>query len=634
MRDFKGKLAIIIGIWAAVTAAFHLYTAYYGSFEPRVQRATHLFLLLPIVFLAFPSIQSQKEKLPNILDWILATLALTPSLYLILQSETLSRRVELVDKVTSIEYFLGVLVILLILEACRRAVSSIFASLVVISILFLFLAPYLPGSLSSRVYSFDRVVELMFLSGDQGIYGFLTGIGSTVLFVFVLFAAVMIRSGVGQFFMDISVAIAGRFRGGPAKVAVFSSGLYGSISGSGVADVYSTGSFTIPLMKKVGYSKTESGAIEAVASAGGPFLPPVMGAGAFIMAEVTSTSYLIVIEAALLSGILYYIGVVSTVHFEAVKKNIKSSPKEWNVGWKSILKRVYLLIPFALMVYLLITGISPAKSAAVAITTMLVIWVLAERTKFRISILMKALEYGVKSGAVIASALAGAGMIVASVNQTGLALSVGNLITKYSFGSVWIALLLVMITVIILGAGIPATPAYVITSTIAVGALTAFNLPLLHVHMFIFYFAILADITPPVGVTAYAAANIAESPPLKTAFVSPKHAFAGFVVPYVFIANPELLLGQGTFAWYDTALTFILTAVGVIGLAAAFMGAFFDKVNWLERAILTIISAAVMSGNFFVSVISCLLLLTVIVYLYFKYKNKKKGEKTVKTILA
>lgn len=623
MRQFNGKLAIILGIWAIITAVFHLYTAYYGSFEPRVQRAAHVMLLLPIVFLAFPRKRSHKDVLPSIFDWILAILALLPSLYLIVQSDSLARRVELVDPVTTVQLILGIMIVILTIEACRRAVSSIFAGLITILLLYMFTAPYLPGVLKAKGYRLDQVTELMYLAGDQGIYGFLTGIGATILFVFILFAAIMIRSGVGQFFMDVSVMLAGRFRGGPAKVAVLSSGLYGSISGSGVADVYSTGSFTIPLMKRVGYKKINAGAIEAVSSAGGPFLPPVMGAGAFIMAEMTSTSYLIVIQAAILVGLLYYVGVTSTVHFQAVKRDIKPVPMEWNVGWKSVFKRAPLIIPFIIMVVLLVQGISPAKAAVSSIIAMLIIWILMDRTKFRITVLVRALEYAIKSGSVIAAALAGAGIMVAVVNQTGLALSIGNVITKYSFGVMGIALVLVMITVIALGAGIPATPSYVITATVAVGALSAFDIPILYVHLFIYYFAILADITPPVGVTAFAAANLANSPPLKTALYSPKFAFAGFIVPYIFIANPALLLGQGNYAWYESLLVFAVTAIAIVGLAAAVIGAFFERINWTKRVTLAIISLMIVSGTMIISIISFILYVAFIVVMYIQYKKKR-----------
>lgn len=620
MRNFTGKLAIIIGTWAIITAIFHLYTAYFGTLEPRLQRAVHLTLLLPMAFLAFPAKKNRIDSTPSFMDWVLAIMSMLPSLYLIINSEMLKTRVELVDQLTTVQIFLGCLVVMLVLEACRRAVSGIFAGTIVLVIIYMFVAPYLPGILNSREYSVARVSELMFLSTDNGVYGFLTGIGSNIIFVFILFAAIMIRSGVGQFFMDLSIMIAGRFRGGPAKVAVLSSGLYGSISGSSVADVYSTGSFTIPLMKKIGYRPANAGAIEAVACAGGPLLPPVMGAGAFIMAEMTSTSYLVVIQAAVLGALIYYIGVISTVHFEAVAEDIKPVPMDWNVGWKNVLKRSPLVIPFVIMVYLLVGGISPAKASVAAILTMLVLWILMERTKFKISLLIKGLEYATKSGAVIAAALAGAGILVAIVNQTGLALTIGNKISEFSFGIQSIALFLVMITVLLLGAGIPSTPAYIITVTIAAGALSAFDLPILSIHLFIFYFAILADITPPVGVTAFAAANISESPPLKTAFLSPRFAFAGFLVPYVFVAHPALLMDG---VWYEIVYMFIVTSLAVIGLAAAIEGAVFNKVGWSKRLLLVVISITMISSISIYAYVAVLCFFLFFIREYMKIRDDK-----------
>ncbi|WP_052126220.1 TRAP transporter permease [Ureibacillus massiliensis] len=623
MRQFTGRFAIAFSIWAIVAAIFHIYTAYYGAFEPRMQRAIHILFLLPIVFLVFPAKKSKESSKPSILDWILAVAALLPSGYLIFMNEKFATRVELVDQVTTVEMLLGLLVVLLVLEACRRAVSPIFSLIITLFIAYIFVAPYLPGIFNSRAYTFPRVMEIMFLSSDQGVFGFLTGIGSNVIFVFVLFAAVMLRSGVGQFFMDISVALAGKYRGGPAKVAVISSGLYGSISGSSVADVYSTGSFSIPLMKKIGYSPHKAGAIEAVASVGGPLMPPVMGAAAFIMAEMTSTSYTMVIQAALLCAIIYYIGIIATVHFEAVAMNLKAIPNEWNVGWKTVIKKSPYIIPFVVMLVLLLNGISPAKSAVYSLAVMLVLWIIMSRKKFRISELVESFEYAVKSGAIVTAALAGAGMLVAVVNQTGIGLAMGNIIVSFSQGNLWIALFLIMLTVLILGAGIPSTPAYIITATIATGALAHFDIPLLHAHLFVFYFAILADITPPVGVTAFIAANIAEASPMKTALISPRFAFAGFIVPFVFIANPALLMdSQASVA--DIILSFIVTSIAVIGFSAALAGAVFEKINWIKRLGIIVLSLIIIGGTLYISLIGVLLLATFVGVEYFQYKKRQK----------
>ncbi|TCP21296.1 TRAP transporter 4TM/12TM fusion protein [Scopulibacillus darangshiensis] len=626
MRTFKGKLGIAFTIWAIITLVFHIYTAYFGSYEPRVQRSIHLLLLLPLAFIVFPfRRKGKKSDKPAVFDWLLAILSMLPSLYLLLNAANLNKRIEFVNPVTMTQVILGTLVVILVIEACRRAVSFAFAIVIAFLICYIFVAPHLPGMFHSRVISFDRVIELFYLKGDEGIYGFLTGISSNTLFIFIAFAAIMLRTGVGKYLMDISIFLTGRYRGGPAKIAVLSSGLYGSISGSSVSDVYSTGSFSIPLMKKIGYSSTKAGAIEAVASAGGPLMPPIMGAGAFVMAEMTSTNYTNIIKAAILSAIIYYIGVLSTVHFEAISMNLSRSPKEWNVGFKNILKRIPYAIPFVAILYFLFTGYSPAKSAVYALVSCILVWLVMSRRQLNFKNIIDGVNYAVSGAVVIASALAGAGIIVAVLNQTGVALSLGNIILNYSFGNLGIALFLIMIVTLVLGAGIPTTPAYVITATVAAGALSYFDVPILIAHLFVFYFAILADITPPVGVTAFSAANVAESPPMKTALMTPRFALAGFIVPFVFVMKPELLFYQDT-SFGMTVLTFISTGLAVIALAAVVVGTLFRKMSVTMRLAIFIAAIISLSNIAIISISGVILLLALICLEYLQYKGKSANN--------
>lgn len=620
MRDIKGKLAIVFGIWAIITVAFHLYTALYGTFEPRLQRSIHVFLLLPLVFLVFPSSKKKSNTMPTIIDWILTFLALLPSLYIILNNEILSLRIEQVTPVTLTQTIMGTILILLVLEACRRAVSLSFAIVITVIFSYIFIAPYLPGILNARNLGFERVVEIMYLSSHDGLYGFLTGISSNIIFVFIIFAAIMIYSGVGQFFMDLSILVAGKYRGGPAKVSVLSSGLFGSISGSSVSDIYATGSFSVPLMKKIGYSAPKAGAIEAVSSAGGPLLPPVMGAGAFIMAEMTATPYTDIIKAAALGAVIYYIGVLAMVHFEAVKMGLKSTSKELTAPLKSVLIRTPYLIPFAVLVWFLFSGASPANSAVYGLIAMIIIWAIIPTNRLSFKKLMEGIIYATRMGTVIVAALTGASIIVTVINQTGLALSLSNIIVQFSSGHLWLALLLIMVTTIILGAGIPTTAAYVITATVSAAALTVFEIDILTAHLFIFYFAILADITPPVGVTAFAAANVANSPPMKTAFLSVKYAFAGFVVPFIFVYHPELLMSENS-TLFEIVLTFILAVLTVIVLAAVIMGIMFTKLSWLERGVLLLLALFSISTFEILMYSSAFLMILFAIWNYLKMKK-------------
>lgn len=625
MRELKGKLAIGLTIWAALAVCFHIYTGYFGSFEPRIQRSVHLIFLLPIAFILFPSKRSKKDSKPTVVDWLFVVLSLLPSLYLIINVQELNQRILHVGEVTLTQILLGTLIIILVIESCRRAVSPVFACVVSLFIVYMFSSPYLGGLFKSRGISYSRFTENLFLASDQGIYGYLLGISSNVLFVFIAFAAIMICSGVGDYFRDLSITLAGKYRGGPAKITVVSSGLYGSISGSSVADVYATGSFSIPLMKKVGYPPIKAGAIEAVASAGGPLMPPVMGAAAFVMAEMTGTSYTMIVKAAILGAILYYIGVIAVVHFEAVKLNIGKSPIEWNVSIKNLLMRSPYFIPYAVMIYFLFSGYSPAKSTIYAIIATIIIWVLNPINRINIKDLAKGVNFAIRGATIIACALAGAGIIVSVLSETGAALALGNIVMKLSFGNLWLSLLLIMIVTLVLGAGIPTTPAYIITATIAAGALYTFDLPLISVHMFIFYYAIMADITPPVGVTAFSSATLAGSPPMKTALMTPQFAFAGFIVPYLFIMNPQLLLYDG-YSWISIVLAFLSATVIIVALASVVVGYFFNKFNWYRRVILALLLVIAIGDIWNLAWIAMLLIVLFIVFEYVIHRaNSKRG---------
>jgi TRAP transporter 4TM/12TM fusion protein len=622
MREFKGKFGVIFGIWALIVVGFHVYTALLGTFEPRLQRSVHVFLLLPLVFLVFPFRKKTKKSMPTIVDWILAILALQPSLYIILNVDALSIRIEQVTPVTPMQTLLGSLLIFLVLEACRRAVSLSFSIVVTVAFSYIFIAPYLPGFFNSRNLGFERVVEIMYLSSHDGLYGFLTGISSNIIFVFITFAAIMVYSGVGQFFMDLSILIAGKYRGGPAKVSVLSSGLFGSISGSSVSDIYATGSFTVPLMKKIGYTPTKAGAIEAVSSAGGPLLPPVMGAGAFIMAEMTATPYTDIIKAALLGAIIFYIGVLAMVHFEAVSMGLKSTSKDKRVPYKTVLIQLPYMIPFVVLAWFLFSGFSPANSAVYGLIAMMIIWLVLPTNRLNVKKLIEAVSYAARMGTVIVSALTGASILVTVINQTGLALSLSNIIVQFSSGQLWLALVLIMITTIVLGAGIPTTAAYVITATVSAAALTAYDVNLLTAHLFIFYFAILADITPPVGVTAFSAANVANSPPMKTALFSVKYAFAGFVVPFIFVFHPALLM-TSDYSAVEIIFTFALAIFSVIVLASVIMGMLFTKLSAIERILLLILAIASITTNEIISYSSLILMTGFILWNYLKMKSHK-----------
>ncbi|MGD8846554.1 MAG: TRAP transporter fused permease subunit, partial [Desulfobacteraceae bacterium] len=427
-------------------------------------------------------------------------------------------------------------------EAVRRAVVPAMAYLIAAFFAYLYIAPYLPGVFYSKPINFAEIIEMQYLLTDAGIFGSITGVSATFVALFVIFGAFMEVTRTGQFFTDLACRFAGRTNGGPAKIAVISSGLFGSISGVAAANVYSTGVFTIPLMKQLGYRRRFAGAVEAAASTGGMLMPPVMGAGAFVMAEITGISYIKIVIAAMLGSVLLYASMVVRVHYMAMKDNLAGVNEEDLVSYKQVLKDSYLLIPMVALVILLLKGFSPFYAANAAIAITFLISFIKKETRMTPARIFKTLRLAGHNMIMIALACAGAGMVVAIVTHTGLALGVATVITNWSGGQMLPALLLIMVTSLVMGMGLPCTPAYIIAITIGGPALLAMGADMLPTHLFVYYFAVLAGVTPPVCVPAFCAAAIAKSKPLQTGFEAFKLALAGFLIPYVFVYNQALLM--------------------------------------------------------------------------------------------
>jgi TRAP transporter 4TM/12TM fusion protein len=438
-----------------------------------------------------------------------------------------------------------------------------------VSLVYLGTSQWIPGLFNFKGYSFPRMVEFVYLTGDEGIYGFLTGISSNILFIYVLFAAVMMKAGVGEFVIDVAVRLAGWARGGPAKIAVIASALFGTISGSTVANVYATGSFTIPLMKKGGYTAKNAAAIEAIAGTGGQIMPPVMGAGVFIMSEVTGISYFDIIKAAAIPAILYYVGLMAMVHFLALRYGMRAVPRSELPSWRPVLRHAYFAIPFALIVYLLAQGYSPTGAAFYTIVVTFALSFLDRRTWMTPWRCWEALTEASFSAATIAVALAGSGMIVGVLTRTGAALAFSGVVVQMASGVLLVAMLLVFVVVSVLGTGIPTTAAYVISVTVGAAAMGNLGVSLLAAHLFVFYYAVLSDLTPPDAVTAFAAANIAGADMFATGIEAFRLGVAGFLVPFAFVYHQELLL-KGS--WPEIVLMSTLAAISAIALASCVVG--------------------------------------------------------------
>ncbi len=511
----------------------------------------HLLFLIPLVFAAFPFNARSPRTRPSAFDWLWIALTAIGSLYLIWDADRLNHRWEGASPVLPIEVVIGSIMAVLVIEACRRSLSPWMAVTICVSLVYLGTSQWIPGLFNFKGYPFPRMVEFVYLAGDEGMYGFLTGISSNILFIYVLFAAVMMKAGVGEFVIDLAVRLAGWARGGPAKIAV------------------ATGSFTIPLMKKGGYTAKNAAAIEAIAGTGGQIMPPVMGAGVFIMSEVTGISYFDIIKAAAIPAILYYVGLMAMVHFLALRYGMRPVPRSELPSWGPVLRRGYFVIPFGLIVYLLAQGYSPTGAAFYTIAVTFVLSFLDRQTWMTPRRCWEALTEASFSAATIAVALAGSGMIVGVLTRTGAALAFSGVVVEMASGSLLVAMVLVFVVVSVLGTGIPTTAAYVIAVTVGAAAMGNLGVGLLAAHLFVFYYAVLSDLTPPDAVTAFAAANIAGADMFATGIEAFRLGVAGFFVPFAFVYHQELLL-RGT--WSQILLMSALAAVSAIALASFVVG--------------------------------------------------------------
>lgn len=589
MREVHGWVKWLISICLVAVAVFHLYTAIFGVFQPRIQRGVHLMVLVPMAFLLFPATKKSPKDRPTIIDGVLAILAVLPPLYIMLMNDQLSGRFELIDPVLPIEIVLGALNIVLIIEALRRAVVPAMAILVGLFFVYLFAAPLMSGVFYSKPMPIPKAIEINYLITNAGIYGSIVGVTATFVALFVIFGSFMQNTNTGQYFTNLACKLAGNGPGGPAKIAVISSGLFGSISGVAAANVYATGVFTIPLMKRLGYKSQFAGAVEASASTGGMLMPPVMGAGAFVMSEITGIPYLQIVIAAMLGAIFYYISLLLRVHFAALKNNLAGVDMSDQVSTKELLRDSFQLIPLIALVVLLVKGFSPFIAAVWAIFGTFALSFVKKETRMTPTKLWETFRLSGQNLIMIAMSCAGAGMVVSIVTYTGLALGIATVISTWSGGFLLPALILIMFTSLLLGMGLPCTPAYIIAVTIGGPALMAMGVDVLPAHLFVFYYAILAGVTPPVCIAAYCGAAIAGSKPLDTGFEALRLAAVGFIIPFIFVYNRALLM-QGSFIQIVTLIMLMIVAVTLT--AAGMRGYLTHVLKFGERTLVLAVAAA------------------------------------------
>lgn len=624
---WRQYITVIVSI---LFVAFQLYASLSGRVTAQILRATHLAFVQLLAFLLFPPTKkSPRNKLPWY-DIVLGLIGSACWMYVVINFQDLARRT---GAFLPQDIIVGVIGILVLMESCRRIVGIPILVIASAFILYAFLGAYLPGFLNHRGYKLDRITAHLFYN-TEGIMGVPLGACSTFIFLFILFGALLEKTGIGQFFIDTCNAIAGSASGGPAKVAVLTSALLGTVSGSSVSNTVGSGSFTIPMMKRLGYKSEFAGAVEAAASTGGQLMPPIMGAAAFLMAESLGLPYITIVKASIIPALLYFAGIFITVHLEAHKLGLKGLPREQLPKiLPLLLKKGYMILPLVIIVVYLCMGRTAVYAAFMGIACCMLIGlitsivdVLAGRqASFGVKDLLEVTTAAARNIISVAIACAMAGIIIGIVTLTGIGLKFGAGLISISGGVAIITLVLTMISSIILGMGAPTTANYLITSTITAGAIIGLGFQPLAAHMFAFYFGIIADITPPVALAAIAGAAIAKGKPIKTAFNATKLAIGAFIIPYVFVFNPQMLMINTSFL---SALPIAVTAlIGMFGISAALEGYTFRNSSIIERILFAAAGIMCILPNSFTDFIGIFLLIGLIVFqlLMKKFRGAKNA---------
>ncbi len=588
MRTFQGPLARIVTITAVVMSVYHLYIGIVGPPEANIQRSLHLLFTVVLLFLLYPAKEGGSTPITRY-DFGLLALAAAPLLYHLIFNDYVVLRHPFVEPLSHMEVFLGISLIILIIEGCRRTLGKAMAVVIIAFLTYSLSGSILPGPLQHRQIGLEELIDHLFLT-PEGIFGIPIGVSADYVILFIIFGAFLEKSGTGELFTDFAKAITGSSPGGPGKISCVSSALFGTISGSAVANVMVDGWLTIPLMKRTGFKAEFAAAIEAVASTGGQIMPPVMGAAAFIMASFLGISYSMVCLHAAIPAILYYATLFGSVHYYARKEGLKGVPRKELPSLKGVLlERGHLFISIVVLITFMSVGFTPIYSAIIATFSVLICSYIRKGTRLGFRKTIEALQSGAENTVPIAVACAGAGIIIGCITATGLGLQFTALVVRIGGDNLIVALLFTMLAGIILGMGVPTTGAYIIQAALIIPALIKLDVSPVAAHMFVFYFACLSAITPPVAMAVYAAAPIAKSNLWATGLNAVKIGLAGFIVPFMFVYWPSLLF-IGDIG--DILGSFISGFIGCLSLAAGIQGWVYRKTSLVERVLL--ISAALL----------------------------------------
>lgn len=565
-----------------------IYTAFFGAFTSIVQNTIFLCSIFAITFMLYPAGKKSDPDKPSVLDWIFSLTALAIMVWTLMNVGRLTARMWYASPVLTLDYVFGIALIVLSLEACRRTVGVIVEGLVCLFIAYAFLGPYVPGMMTHRGMTLKKFIDCLCLT-TEGIYGSLTGISATTIFSFIAFGVFLQATGGDKCFMNLALSLAGKKPGGPAKVACLSSGMMGMISGSNVANVVTTGSVTIPLMKSIGYKPEEAAAVEACASTGGLIMPPVMGAGAFLMAEYLGVPLVSILKVAFLPALLFYCAVWFFIDVIAKKSGMKGMEEVPDVK-KSLKDSVWVAFPVILLLLLIFMNYSANLSAISTCVAMVAVSFVRGRDFWMTpKKILKALEDCAISMTAIAGIIAGASILVALINATGFMTKIMSLILSISGGSPVIVVLIIMLLSYIMGMGLPVTSCYVILVSLGAAAMNAVGFGLLETHMFIFWSTCLGSVTPPVCVAAFVAAQVAQADPMKTGFTSLKMGSCFYIVPTFFLIS-NFLSGS----WFEIFLIFLVLLFGIYFMVVGIEGFCGKKLNavWRIAALLTFFLAA------------------------------------------
>jgi len=617
-RHFEGHLAKMFLVLTVATSLIHCWMNTIGVLMSIKMNAIHLGTLMAVTYLLYPAFSSSPRKRPSYFDWVFATLSIFTAAYMLLIYDRL-----LETNMTPLMMDLAVAVVIMILltEASRRSIGL---PLTILSLLFLAytrLGPHFPGLFAHRGFNWERILLRMVFT-DEGIYGTTLTVSASYVFMFILFGSFLAATRTSEFFNDLAMALAGKYRGGPAKVSVIASALMGTISGSAQANVATTGAFTIPLMKKIGYPNYFAGAVEASASTGGILMPPIMGASAFIMSSFLGIPYVTIMLAGFGPAILYFLGIMFMVDLQAKKQGMKGVPAAEIPSLRKTMKeRGHMLLPLVFIMYMLVAGYTPLFSAMAGLMAIIVISSLKKTTRMSLSDFIHALDDGAKSSAPVAVSCAIVGFIVGAVGMTGLGQVIAMNIMTFSGGMLWLAMILCMIASIVLGMGLPSTACYIVVATIAAPAMQSMGVPPLAAHFFAFYYGTMSGVVPPVALTSFTAAGLSGGKPTKVALVGLALASSGLILPFFFVYNP-ILLGIN-FSWGPFLYTMTLAGVGIFALSVSFMGMWRSRLPVWERFLFLLVGIMLVNplqtGH-----ILALAAFAVLTFLHFVFSKKRQ----------